>query len=225
MNYKIKDLPLDERPREKLKVKGKEVLTNEELIAIILKTGSKDKSAKDIAIELVKTFNNISDLNNISIADLVKIKGIKETKAITLIAAVELGVRVANYFEAKIKITNAEEIFRIFHKDIIGLKQEKLIAIFLNTKNEIINYQTIFLGTQNKSITHPREIFYFALKNSAVKIILVHNHPSNDSTPSKADIKFTKEVKEAGELLQIPIIDHIILTENNFFSFFEHQML
>ena len=226
MNYKIKDLPIDERPREKLKIKGKESLSNEELIAIILKTGNKEKSVKDVAIELVKTLENINDLNSITIQDLMKIKGIKEAKAITLIAAIELGKRVSNYFdENKVKIRSGEDVFRIFQNKMLGLKQEKLIALFLNTKNEIITYKTIFIGTQNKSLTHPREIFHYALKYSAVKIILIHNHPSNDPTPSNEDIKFTEEIKNASEMLKIPLIDHIIMGNTNFFSFFDHHLL
>ena len=226
MNYKIKDLPLDERPREKLKRKGKESLSNEELIAIILKTGSKNESVKDIAIELSKTLNDIRDLHTISIADLIKIRGIKEAKAITLIAAIELGRRVYSFLDIdKVKITNAEDIFKIFRTDIIGLKQEKLIAVFLNTKNEVIASQTIFIGTQNQSVTHPREIFNYAIRYSAMKIILVHNHPTNDTNPSREDIEFTKNIRDAGELLKIPVIDHIIIGETNYFSFFDHHLI
>lgn len=226
MVYKIKDLPLDERPREKLLKKGKYALSNEELIAIILKTGNKEKSVKDLSIELVKTLENIRELNTITIYDLMKIKGIKEAKAVTLIAAIELGRRLTYLIpEEKYKITQAEDVFYFFKTKIIGLKQEKLFALFLNTKNEVITYKTIFMGTQNKSITHPREIFYFAIHNSAVKIILAHNHPSNDPTPSKEDIEFTSLIKQAGEMLQIPVIDHVVLGESNFFSFFDHHLL
>ncbi len=226
MNYKIKDLPEDERPREKLKSKGKDSLSNEELIAIILKTGSKNRSVKDVSIELVKTLENIGDLNTITIQNLMKIKGIKEAKAITLIAAIELGKRVSSYFaEDKLKIKSGADVFQIFQRKMLGLKQEKLIVLFLNSKNEIITDKTIFIGTQNKSLTHPREIFHYALKYSAIKIILIHNHPSNDPTPSKEDILFTEEIKKAGELLKIPLIDHIIMGETDFFSFFDHQML
>jgi DNA repair protein RadC len=226
MNYKIKDLPIDERPREKLKLKRKESLSDEELVAIILKTGNKDESVKDIAIKLIKSLNNIKDLNNISINDLIKIKGIKEAKAITLIAAIELGKRVYFYQDKKLKkITSALDIYELFKPLIIGLKQEKLFAVFLNTKNEIITYETIFVGTQNKSITHPREIFNRAIKNSAMKIIILHNHPTNDTTPSTDDTEFTGQMKQIGDLLKIPIIDHIIIGENNYFSYFDHHML
>lgn len=226
MNYKIKDLPLDERPREKLKSKRAENLTNEELIAILLRCGNKNESVKDLAIRLVKSLNSIYDLNTITYQDLIKIKGIKDAKAITLLASIELGKRIVTKIEEKHqKVNTAIDIFELFKYKIKGLKQEKLIAIFLNTKNEIINYETIFVGTQNKSITHPREIFYTAIKNSAVKLIIIHNHPTGDVTPSKEDILFTENIKEIGNILKIPLIDHIIISEEKYFSFFDNHML
>lgn len=226
MNYKIKDLPLDERPREKLKEKGSESLSNEELLAIILRCGNKEESVKDLAIRLVKTLGTFHDLNAITYQDLIKIKGIKDAKAISLLASMELGKRLLNEpIRKKEKITNAETLYKKMQTKITGLKQEKLFAIFLNTKNEIIKEEIIFIGTQNKSITHPREIFNAAIKNSAVKLILMHNHPSGDVTPSKEDILFTENIKKVGEMVQIPLIDHIIVSENAFFSFFDHHML
>lgn len=217
---------MDERPREKLKEKGSEALSNEELIAIILRCGNKEESVKDLAIRLVKKLNDFQDLNTITYQDLIQIKGIKEAKAISLLAAIELGKRLVKpKLAKKNKITNAEDIYALFRSKIINLKQEKLFAVFLNTKNEIIKSEVIFMGTQNKSITHPREIFHAAIKNSAVKILLLHNHPTGDVTPSKEDILFTKKIKEVGELMQIPLIDHIIISETTFFSFFDHQMI
>lgn len=226
MSYKIKDLPLDERPREKLKTKGAECLSNEELLAIILRCGNKEESVKDLAIRLVKTLNSFHDLNSITYQDLIKIKGIKEAKAVTLLASIEFGKRLVNVkSREKEKITNAEDIYDLFRTKIINLKQEKLFALFLNTKNEVIKEEVIFIGTQNKSITHPREIFNAAIKNSAVKFILVHNHPTGDVTPSKEDIKFTENIQEIGKMIGIPLMDHVIVSETHFFSFFDHQML
>lgn len=226
MNYKIKDLPLEERPREKLKEKGKESLSNEELIAILLRTGNKQESVKDMAIQVTKTVNHFQELNKISIQDLMQIKGIKEAKAITLIAAIELGRRLATPGKiTRLKITNAQILYTHFRLKILSTKQEKLFCVFLNTKNEVLSYETIFIGTQNKSITHPREIFHAAIKNSAVKIILLHNHPTGDVTPSKEDISFTENIKEIGQMLKIPLLDHIIIGETEYFSFFDQQML
>lgn len=226
MSYKIKDLPLDERPREKLKEKGVDCLSNEELIAIILRCGNKEESVKDLAIRLVKTLNTFHDLSSITYQDLIKIKGIKEAKAISLLASIELGKRLVNARqEKKDKITTAEDIYHLFRMKVINLKQEKLFAVFLNTKNEMIKEEVIFIGTQNKSVTHPREIFNAAIKYSAVKLILVHNHPTGDVTPSQEDIAFTENIKNIGNMLQIPLVDHIIISETNFFSFFDHHML
>lgn len=226
MNYKIKDLPIDERPREKLKEKGAQSLSNEELIAIILRCGNKEESVKDLAIRLVKNLNTFHDLNNITYMDLIKIKGIKEAKAVSLLASIELGRRLSSKNQTKkTKITNAEDIYELFRTQIIGLKQEKMFALFLNTKNEVIKQETIFIGTQNKSIAHPREIFNAAIKNSAMKLVLIHNHPSGDVTPSEEDIAFTENIKKGSTLLQIPLIDHLIVSETGFFSFYDHHML
>lgn len=226
MNYKIKDLPIDERPREKLKEKGAQSLSNEELIAIILRCGNKEESVKDLAIRLVKKLNTFHDLNNITYMDLIKIKGIKEAKAVSLLASIELGRRLTSKNQTKkTKITNAEDIYELFRTQIIGLKQEKMFALFLNTKNEVIKQETIFIGTQNKSIAHPREIFNAAIKNSAMKLVLIHNHPSGDVTPSEEDITFTENIKKGSTLLQIPLIDHLIVSETGFFSFYDHHML
>lgn len=226
MSYKIKDLPLDERPREKLKNKGVEALSNEELIAIILRCGNKEESVKDLAIRLVKNLNSFHDLNNITYQDLIKIKGIKEAKAISILASIELGKRVVNVKqEQKDKIKSAEDIYDLFQMKVINLKQEKLFALFLNAKNEVIKEEVIFIGTQNKSITHPREIFNAAIKNSAVKLVLVHNHPTGDVTPSKEDIKFTENIVAIGKMIGIPLMDHVIISETQFFSFFDHHML
>lgn len=226
MAYKIKELPIDERPREKLKLRGCDALSNEELIAIILRCGNKEESVKDLAIRLVNDLNSFQDLNTITYNDLIKIKGIKEAKSISLLASIELGKRLVAPSEIKKhKVTTANDLYDLFRIKILNLKQEKLIAIFLNTKNEIISYETIFIGTQNKSVTHPREIFHAAIKNSAVKIILMHNHPTGDVTPSKEDIEFTNNIKNIGLMMQIPIIDHVIIGENNYFSFFDNGML
>lgn len=226
MNYRIKDLPIDERPREKLKERGVSALSNEELIAIILKTGNKDESVKDLAIRLIKTLPSFTSLNTISYYDLIKIKGIKEAKALTLIAAIELGKRLSTKeIKNKLKITNASDVYDYFRLKVINELQEKLFCLFLNTKNEMINYEVIFIGTQNKSITHPREIFNAAIRVSAVKIILMHNHPTNDVTPSKEDIEFTNNIKSIGEIIKIPLIDNIIIGDTNYFSFYDHHLL
>lgn len=226
MNYKIKDLPIDERPREKLKLKGAKSLSNEELLAIIFRTGTKDYSAKDLAIKLIQEIKGFENLNELSYNYLISKKGIKEAKALTLLAAIEIGKRLnLKTINPKTKITSAYDVFELLEYEVSNLKQENLFAIFLNTQNEVITYKSIFVGTQNQSITHPREIYYEAIKQNAVKLIICHNHPSNNTNPSEADILFTKNLKEVGEILKIPLLDHVIIGKTNYFSFLEHKLL
>lgn len=224
MSHLIKDLPTSEKPREKFKNIGVKNLSNEELIAIILRTGTKDISVKDLAITLSKKINDISNYNDLSIANLTKIKGMGEVKAITLLSAIELGRRtIKMHAKEKISITNAQIVYELYKYELINLKQENLIVLFLNTKKQIITSKTVFIGTINKIIVHSREIFHEAIKNCAVYIILIHNHPSGDPTPSKEDIEFTKEIKEVGLLIKIPLIDHIIIGNNKYYSFYDNN--
>lgn len=219
MTYMIKDLPKMEKPREKLKKFGVSYLSDEDLIAIILRCGTRNMSVKDLAIKIKKEFK---DLNDLCINDLVKISGMGETKAITLLAAIELGKRCSSQVtDETIKFNNAHFIYEYFKNKIGYLKQENLIAIFLDNKNKLIDYKTIFIGTINMSISHPREIFKEAMKQSAVYIILLHNHPSGDVVPSSADKKFTSQVLLTGRIVGIPLLDHIIISNNKYYSFYD----
>ena len=219
MTYLIKDLPEEEKPREKLKKYGVKNLTDEELIAIILRCGTKNMSVKDLAIKIKKEFKTLSDLSYI---ELSKIKGVGEVKAITLLAAIELGIRSTYKEDKNIKLNRPENIYEFFKNKLIYLKQENLMAIFLDNKNKLIAYKTIFIGTINMSVSHPREIFKEAMKNSSVYIILVHNHPSGDPTPSVADLKFTNQVYKTSKIIGIPLLDHIIIGNNNYYSFYDN---
>ena len=219
MTYLIKDLPKLEKPREKLKKYGVDYLSDEDLIAIILRCGTRNLSVKDLAIKIKK---NCPKLNELCINDLIKIDGVGETKAITLIAAIELGKRCTNKINIEsIKFNKADIIYEYFKNRLVTLKQENLIAIFLDNKNKLIDYKTIFVGTTNMSISHPREIFKEAMKHSAVYIILVHNHPSGDITPSSADKKFTSQIYVTSKIVGIPLLDHIIIGNNNYYSFYD----
>ena len=219
MTYLIKDLPEEEKPLEKLKKYGVKNLTDEELIAIILRCGTKNMSVKDLAIKIKKEFKNLSDLSYI---ELSKIKGMGEVKAITLLAAIELGIRSTYKEDKNIKLNRPENIYEFFKNKLIHLKQENLIAVFLDNKNKLIAYKTIFIGTINMSISHPREIFKEAIKNSCVYIVLVHNHPSGDPTPSVADLKFTNQVYKTGKIIGIPLLDHLIIGNNKYYSFYDN---
>ncbi len=223
-NYKIKEIPLLERPRERLLNVGKENISDKELISIILKTGLKGKNVNDLSIDLLREYK-LSDLKEVSINDLMKIKGIGKTKAIELVAAIELGKRV--FFKEenkKVRLDTPKLIWEDSKYLFTGKKQEYFYCYYFDSKQNLIERKLLFIGTLNTSVTHPREIFKEAYKLSASSIICLHNHPSNDVTPSKQDIDFTKKLIETGNIQGIPILDHIIVSDSNFYSFYEHNI-
>jgi len=225
MSLKLKEIPKEERPREKYKENGFQRLSSADLIAILLRTGSKESSVTELAIQILNEVGSIDQLKNTSLESLSKIKGVGEVKAITLLTAIELGTRV-NQTNITIhqRISHAEDLYRLFAPKMQNLTQEHLIAVFLNSKNKIIDYKTIFIGSANQSIAHPRDIYKEALKYSAVKIMILHNHPSGDPSPSNEDVAFTSRLIEAGNLLQIPLIDHLIIGKDKYYSFYDHVM-
>ncbi len=223
IHYTIKDFPLEERPREKVKQYGINNVTNKELLSIILKTGTKNINVEDLALSILRKYK-LHELKDVTITELTKIKGIGEVKAIELLAAIELGKRI-NYKteEKKKKLNNPEVIFQEMRYLFIDKKQELFYCLYLNEKQELIERKLLFMGTVNKSITHPREVFKEAYRLSASSIICMHNHPSNDLRPSKSDIEFTTSLVEIGKLQGIPVVDHIIVGDSSFYSFYEHN--
>ena len=223
IHYTIKDFPLEERPREKVKQYGINNVTNKELLSIILKTGTKSINVEDLALSILRKYK-LHELKDVTITELTKIKGIGEVKAIELLAAIELGKRI-NYKteEKKKKLNNPKVIFQEMRYLFIDKKQELFYCLYLNEKQELIERKLLFMGTVNKSITHPREVFKEAYRLSASSIICMHNHPSNDLRPSKSDIEFTTSLVEIGKLQGIPVVDHIIVGDSSFYSFYEHN--
>lgn len=223
IHYTIKDFPLEERPREKVKQYGINNVTNKELLSIILKTGTKNINVEDLALSILRKYK-LHELKDVTITELTKIKGIGEVKAIELLAAIELGKRI-NYKteEKKKKLNNPEVIFQEMRYLFIDKKQELFYCLYLNEKQELIERKLLFMGTVNKSITHPREVFKEAYRLSASSIICMHNHPSNDLRPSKSDLEFTTSLVEIGKLQGIPVVDHIIVGDSSFYSFYEHN--
>ena len=216
----IKEMPTAEKPRERLIAYGKESLSNEELLAIILRTGTKNKSAKEVALAILKDLNHINELNTTSINKLSKINGVGKIKALTIIASLELGKRVyAKKDIPNIKLNNTDLVYSLFQDKFKDINQEQLIAIYLNNKNKIIEYKTIFIGTVNASIAHPREILKEALNLSATSFIVIHNHPSGDPTPSIADISFTIQIEKSANIIDIKLIDHLIFGNNTYSSY------
>ena len=220
--YKIKELPTTERPRERLKDVGVNNLTDKEILAIILKCGTKDKNVNDLALDLLKKYN-LNDFKYLTIKELTKIKGIGEVKAIEILSAIELGKRIYLRDSLKLeKLDNAKKIWESSKYLFNGLKQEYFYCYYFNNKQELIKKKLIFIGTINTATTHTREIFKEAYLLSASSIVCLHNHPSNDTTPSKADIMFTEKLIKTGEIQGIPVIDHIIVGDNNFYSFYDN---
>ena len=222
-SLKIKDIIESERPRERLIAYGIDSLSNEELIAIILKSGSKKHNAKELASIILNSFKNINDLKNISINKLSKIDGIGISKSCSLIAAIELGKRV--YYEKEktnIKLNNTTKIYEYFKDIFMGLEEENFYAVYLNTKSNLISYKLLFKGTINKSIVHPREIFKWAVLESAYYIIIMHNHPSGDISPSIEDKELTISLMNIGKTMGIPVMDHIIFGKDKYYSFYEN---
>lgn len=224
MNYlKIKDFPLSERPRERLKDVGAKNLTDKELLSIILKVGTKSKNVSDLALEVLRNYS-LSEFKDLRIQDLIKIKGIGEVKALELLATVELGKRIFLKETKKLeKLENPQAIWESSKYLFNGLKQEYFYCYYFNNKQELIERKLIFMGTINQATTHTREIFKEAYKVSASSIVCLHNHPSNDITPSKADIIFTERLMKTGSIQGIPVVDHIIVGDNAFYSFYEHR--
>ena len=220
--YKIKDLPIKERPRERLLEVGTNNLTDKELLAIILKTGTKDKNVEELALDLLKKYNLI-DFKNLTINELIKIKGIGKVKAIELLASIELGKRIFLKESKKlIKLENAKKIWEDSKYLFNNLKQEYFYCYYFNNKQELIERKLMFIGTINNATTHTREIFKEAYLLSASTIVCLHNHPSNDITPSKADIMFTERLIKTGEIQGIPVVDHIIVGEDSYYSFYDN---
>ncbi|MBM0045930.1 DNA repair protein RadC [Anaerococcus sp. DFU013_CI05] len=220
MKKAIKDFDVDDRPREKLISKGANSLTDEELLAIIISTGTKEKNVIELSREILETFS-YENLADIEVSELTKIKGIKSAKASSIVASLRFGQRVAQKtIEKKItKIKNSDDIYQYLKNELQEKKNEYFYAILLDTKNVIISKEVISIGILDASIVHPREAFKTAIKKSAKSIIFAHNHPSGDFTPSKDDFKTTQRLFEAGEILDIEVLDHIIIGKDGYYSF------
>lgn len=223
--YMIRDMPERERPRERLMIFGPGSLSSYELIAILLRVGSKNQSVIDLSKSLVNNINNLADIKQMTVDELSKFPGIGKTKAITLLAAIELGERVLNTNKDKLPINSPENVFDLLKYEMMNLKQEVLVVLFLDLKTNLIAKKQIFQGGLNQSLIHPREVFKYAVKYSAYQIILVHNHPSGDPIPSSQDLEVTRLFEEAGDLMQIKVLDHIIIGDNCYLSIkdYRHQ--
>jgi len=224
MGVKIKDIPVNDRPVERLINSGVETLSNEEILAILIKTGTHGVSSKELAQNLISSIGGVRELNNITLNYLEKFKGIGKTKACNLIAALELGKRVNKEVETLngVKLNNSEVVYK-FYKDKLGdKKQEYFYCVYLDNYKRIITDKLLFIGTINYSLVHPREVFKEAYLNGASALICIHNHPSGNTLPSKQDLDITNNLISVGNILGIKVVDHIIIGKNNYYSFLEN---
>ena len=219
----IKEMPLKERPRERFLTYGRDALSTHELIAIILRTGTKERSVLDVAQSLFYKYDSIRALNQASIDDLVRVKGMGQAKAIQLLAALELGKRLhQERYAQHVRLTTPQAVYAFLKTDLEMLTQEMFYALYLNTKGKLIKKQLLFMGSLSSAIVHPREVFKHAVSVSAASIIIVHNHPSGDPTPSPSDIDITDTMVETGRVMAIDVMDHIVIGQGKYYSFREH---
>lgn len=217
----------DDRPREKLILKGKIALSDAELLAIIIGSGTRNKSAVELSKEILSTFgNNLSEFSRVQISDLMKFNGIGEAKAINIIAALELGRRrQGSETPSKLKVIGAAMVYQHLKPFLGDLNHEEFYIIMLNHANEIIHTKQVSKGGMSSTIVDGKIIFNLALTFQASAIIVSHNHPSGNLNPSKQDIILTKSLREFGNYIDLPLLDHIIFTDNGYFSFAEQNLL
>lgn len=213
MSFTVHDLPLSERPRERLQKHGEEALSAQELLALVLGRGSKNDSVLSVAQRLLSHFGDLNKLASAGLEELAKIKGIGPAKAAQIKAVFELGKRNLSSWDKteKIKISSAEDVFRMFGQRLKGKKKEHFLALLLDSRNRLLRSAEISVGSLDASIVHPREVFKEAIAESASRLILVHNHPSGDPKPSEADVEITKRLAAAGKILGLEILDHVII--------------
>ena len=224
---KVKELPIDDRPREKLKLRGPQNLTDAELIAILLRTGIKGKSVLQVAQELIQKSGGLNNLSSRTSESFQKFPGIGEDKAATLLAAFELGRRADSQkklFSLK-KITSPADVAEIFIPLLRDKIKEEFYLLCLNAANNISRVELISIGNLNSSVVAPREVFKVAIENNSANIILLHNHPSGNPEPSNEDITLTRQMVEAGKILNIQVFDHLIIAGNKFTSLVEKRII
>ena len=209
-------------PRERLAKEGVEALSNQELLAILLRTGTRQASVFEIAQKVLNNLSSLTDLKKMTLQELQSLSGIGRVKAIELQAMIELGHRIHKHETLEMEsILSSQKLAKKMQQELGHKKQEHLVALYLNTQNQIIHQQTIFIGSATRSIAEPREILHYAIKHMATSLILVHNHPSGAVAPSRNDDQVTKLVKEACDLMGIVLLDHLIVSYSSYFSYRE----
>ncbi|HSP46495.1 MAG TPA: DNA repair protein RadC [Clostridiaceae bacterium] len=226
MENKIMDMPEMERPQERLLRYGADSLSNSELLAVILRTGTQAENVINLSHRLINNFEGINGLLEATKEELMEVKGIKEAKAAQILSVAELSKRFLTYRSGdSYRITSPEHAANLIMVELRTHKKEVLKVLLLNTKNVVIGVFNASIGSLNSSIVHPREIFKEAIRKSAASIILAHNHPSGDPTPSQEDISSTSRIKEVGKIIGIELLDHIIIGDGKYISLKEKNLL
>ncbi|MFK7757605.1 MAG: DNA repair protein RadC [Flavobacteriales bacterium] len=217
----------EDRPREKLLLKGKSALSNAELIAILIGSGSRNETAVDLSKRILNyTENNLNNLARLSLSELQEFHGIGEAKAISIQAALEIGARKrAMTAHQRKKITSSADVNELFHEDLASLSHEEFHVLLLNQANKILKRVLISKGGMSSTLADPKVIFEAGLAAKASSIVLIHNHPSGNLKPSQSDMRLTKKLKAGGEVLDLPVIDHLIIAETGYFSFADEGIL
>jgi len=223
----IKHWAEDDRPREKLLLKGKGILTKAELIAILIGSGNMEESAVTLAQKILSSVkNNLAELSKLSVNDLMKFKGIGTAKAISIIAALELGKRRrADDVIKKDKIKSSQDVFDILYAELSDKNYEEFWILLLDRANQVIRKVNISEGGMSGTVADPKKIYKIALDNNASSIIIAHNHPSNNLKPSTNDIELTKKIANAGKVLDISVLDHLIIGNDKYFSFADESLI
>ena len=212
----IKNIPIEENPREKALVYGIDSLSNNELLAVLLRTGSKDETVLELSSRVINCLGGLNGFKTVTYKQLTDIKGIKQAKALEVLAAIELAIRISKSNENRILLNCPSDEMRC-------LKQEHFKILILDTKHRLIKEKTLFIGLVNMSLVSPREVYMEALSVNGAAIAAIHNHPTGDSSPSKEDEMVTKAMKEAGRIMNIEFIDHIIIGYHEFYSFMANR--
>lgn len=219
MKLKIKEWPQGERPRERLLKEGVEVLSDAQLLAILLRTGSVETNAVQLAIDLLKKFHTLQNISNLSISELCSMRGIGPAKAAHLKAAHEFGRRSLSSLPPGVRLTKSQDVFRHYSPLFQNSRKEIFKIILLNQKNKVLRDVTVSQGSLTTTVVHPREVFNPAVRDSAASVIFLHNHPSGDPAPSREDKEMTERLVAAGSLLGIQVIDHVVIGSDSYFSF------
>ena len=223
---KLNDYPEQLRPRERMALLGADKLTDVELLAILISTGNKETNVLELASHVLQTHKGITGLQNLTLSELTQEKGIGKAKATTILAAVELGKRVHNSTVAYRPVINgADDAGILLQSRMRHLDREHFCVVLLSANHAVIGIETISIGTLTNAPVHPREVFKQAIRQSASGIILAHNHPSGNATPSKEDLYLTERLVEVGQIIGISVIDHIIVGEDSYYSFRENELL